>query len=800
MPSDAAKLPIKCLFQLSYSCLYIYFTAKKELRQMVQQAKNEGLTINVRHAKILFCGASRAGKTSFYRLLRNKSHKDLESTPVGHTKQVLVSGKVNVVGTSWVDLDSHLETEALTERLILQLRKQNKTTKAKSATKPVTATEYKKEQTAAIDKESLVPIATSEAVINSPPSNKEAIYSTNIKMPNLESTPKNQPPVSIADKTQVLTENEMVTYSDNLNAPISELEQNIPETWDLFTLLDTGGQPEFINMLPAINATTAITFVVLNLSKGKECLNTPVIAQYKREGYKYTKHELSYTNMDLLKCLFSSIKLAAMQKKKNFLHHDIIKMVKGDEHPQPIVCIIGTHADGLKEKLNEVTNYVNRKISELEVIKKNDNEIMVIWSNSKGTYLRPVDNTVPRNLQERSGLQSPITPDIQTMTIKTIENIRDNSKKLLEKKMQYEIPISWFILELELRKFCEKNKNVCVSLDDIKEQICDKIMPSGRRMEKQIIVEVMKFYHMFGTLLFFDEVEGMSEFVITDPQWLFTNLTEIVTCTCDENQECYDSDHINKLRNEGICNVKLLENLNLNLQDIEMESFLKLLIHLKVIALKDNEHNEYFIPSVLPRCNRKTDIKSIFNEEDFGKAVAFTADGHSIEVDPLLIEFTFGTIPRGLFGFLAVQILQDNKIYHLYSENDPENDIYYCCADLITFQIDSSWLYVTLVDNISYLELQVRVQGNNIPSEHHQIQKTVTKALKTVCDQFDWQFNDCRYGFSCEKCFKEYSNKDHLSVLSTEEPIPSQLPDPITCSRKHRMKLEKKHKIWFEVC
>ena len=74
---------------------------------------------------------------------------------------------------------------------------------------------------------------------------------------------------------------------------------HIPETWDLFTLL---GQPVFIKLLPAINAFIAITFVVLNMSQGKEYLNTPVIAQ--RKGYNYSKpHELNYTNMDLLKCL-----------------------------------------------------------------------------------------------------------------------------------------------------------------------------------------------------------------------------------------------------------------------------------------------------------------------------------------------------------------------------------------------------------------------------------------------------------------------------------------------------------------
>ena len=96
---------------------------------MLQQAKDEDLTINVRHAKVLFCGAAKAGKTSFSHLLRNKEHDtDYKSTPAGDVQQVLVSDKVNVVGTNWISLDSKLETQQITNRLIakLQNQKENK--------------------------------------------------------------------------------------------------------------------------------------------------------------------------------------------------------------------------------------------------------------------------------------------------------------------------------------------------------------------------------------------------------------------------------------------------------------------------------------------------------------------------------------------------------------------------------------------------------------------------------------------------------------------------------------------------
>ena len=778
------------------------FIAKRVLRQMVQQAKSDGLTISVRHGKILFCGASRAGKTSFYRLLRNKSHKDLDSTNVGHAKQVLISEKVNLVGTDWVSLDSNLETRALTDRLILKLRQPKVPKSIRTSTQAAISVKLNTKNidqnisTANISTstESFVHTTDTELTTKNQQSAEKSVtevtHARVINSPNLDKILENQSLIPAVEQLQLFTENQIANYNDKVITPLSELEKSIPKTFDLFTLLDTGDQPEFINLLPAINASTAITFVVVNMSEGKQCLDNPVKAQYKREGFNYTPHKLKYTNMHLLKCLLSSIRITTIQTKKGSLHQDVIKVVKQDEHPQPVVCVIGTHADKLEENFGDVVNYINKRISQLEIMAQNDSDVLVIWSDFDGKYLRPVDNTVPRGAEV---IESSNMTDIQIMTLATVQSIRDKSKELLEKKTQYEIPISWFILELEIRTFCKNNEKVCISISDI-EKISDKIMPADKKIEKWVIIEIMKFYHIFGTLLYFDEVNGLNEFVITDPQWLFTNLTKIVTCQFDENHGFYDADLIIKLRNKGICDVELFKKLNLNLQDIKIEYFLKLLVRLKVMAPKDNSLKEYFIPSILPVRDDRIDVSSIFNEE-LGKAVVFTTNGKEIEIDPLLIGFTFGTFPRGLFGFLVVQLLQDNQSYELYNINE---DMCYCYADLITFQIDTFW-YVTLVDHVSYLEVQVRVQGNEKPSYHCQVQKAVTDALQKVCRQFDWQFTDCRYGFLCKRCYK-CSSVNHLSMLSAGEPLPSQIPDWTKCSNKQAMELSKEQKIWFEVC
>ena len=774
----------------------IYFTGQTLMRQMLQQAKIEGLTINVRHAKILFCGASCAGKTSFSRLLKHQKHKTVyKSTPAGDAQQVLISGRVNVEGTNWINLDSKLETQELRRRLVVKLQSHDN---ADINDSPLNNTSSLNSDAPTIDNEPSFDI---------PQSNKQAVTITadsgsivdvaNTGLKDRVQDDKNLVPTNeefselpitatselldenVQINKPVATEEEMVTYTDSVS-------ESIPKTWDLFTLLDTGGQPEFINMLPAINASTAITFVVLNMSSGKECLNNSVLAQYKCDGYNYTNCFLKYTNLHLLKCLLSSVKVAAM--KKDDFKPELIKKITEDQQTLPVVCVIGTCADVLKKKFgkryDQEISEINKEVKKL-VETMNKEEMVIFWCDAEGNYVIPIDNTIPRDSQKGIIKRLFKSQVIQNQTATTIERIRENSNKILKKKAQYEIPISWFILELELRNV----DRVCIPLTEVQE-ICDSIMPSHRKMRLVEIKEVLKFYHLYGMLLYFSEVDGMKDFVITNPQWLFINLSKIIMCQFEvDANDLYGANHIKNMHN-GICYMELLRTIKLDLQGVKLESFIKLLVYLKIIAPMMN--GGYFMPTILPPCSSNVS----FTEQEYGKPAAYSINGECIhqEVEPLLIEFFFGTVPRGLFGFLIVQLLQDNtETFKLFGEND---DILRRCADLVSFYVKPCF-YVSLLDRISYLELQVRVKGNE-PSCHYELQLAVTEALRKVCEKFSWQFSDCRFGFLCHE-HAEDSQGDHLTVLSTTEPIPDEIPKYAFCKNLQSMHLTVAHNIWFEV-
>ena len=141
-----------------------------------------------------------------------------------------------VVGTTWVDLDSKLETETLTKILIMKLQRSNANAECSVAT---IDNKMGNQINKAVDKSPInsedstkppVHTAFSKSAVNNPQSNKqttiEHTYRNNISTLFSESKGSLFPVLS-ADKLQGFTEDEIVIHHDYLNVPISELEESI---------------------------------------------------------------------------------------------------------------------------------------------------------------------------------------------------------------------------------------------------------------------------------------------------------------------------------------------------------------------------------------------------------------------------------------------------------------------------------------------------------------------------------------------------------------------------------------------
>ena len=105
------------------------------------------------------------------------------------------------------------------------------------------------------------------------------------------------------------------TSSDD-KSPHSEIEKEIVESEPLassltieavklITVVDTGGQPEYIHLLPAINSYPTVTFLVHDLTKK---LDDPVQVRYKQKGCEEAPIQvLKYSHLDMIHLLMSFV-------------------------------------------------------------------------------------------------------------------------------------------------------------------------------------------------------------------------------------------------------------------------------------------------------------------------------------------------------------------------------------------------------------------------------------------------------------------------------------------------------------
>ena len=80
------------------------------------------------------------------------------------------------------------------------------------------------------------------------------------------------------------------TFQTILNSPSQSTFTHRPgEVLNIITLLDTGGQPQYIHLFPTININPTVTFVVHDLSKS---LDDQVLVEYSQHGKHACLHHI----------------------------------------------------------------------------------------------------------------------------------------------------------------------------------------------------------------------------------------------------------------------------------------------------------------------------------------------------------------------------------------------------------------------------------------------------------------------------------------------------------------------------
>ena len=149
------------------------------------------------------------------------------------------------------------------------------------------------------------------------------------------------------DESTVFTKHEPQTDVENKffkNNPLDEnFKINQNEAVKLITVINTGGQPEYIHMLPTINNCPAINFIVRDMTKH---LDDPVMVQYKSKHNKnFTDYPLHYSNLDMIGLLMSLTTDSLEQPTKQTPTETRLTIPSKSS-----IGFVGTHKDKLDEK------------------------------------------------------------------------------------------------------------------------------------------------------------------------------------------------------------------------------------------------------------------------------------------------------------------------------------------------------------------------------------------------------------------------------------------------------------------
>ena len=677
----------------------------QDILQIIKDAKEKGLVIKVRHSKVIFCGSSGIGKTNFINLLLQKPfEKSHKPTGVTESHQLLAKPfRVTFLGP-----------ESQCKGTECKLEYMDYGTQIKWLRWFLSKGNYHSSQVALLVKH------------DEPDSNS-----------------------IINDQSQQISsvEKEIAHYNDILKS-------NPPDVWNILTFLDTGGQPVFINMLPAVNSSAMITFIMLSMEDGVNSLTNEVTV-YGDEP----KYSLDYNYIDLIKKLFSMRKAREFQIFEQLLAD---KNSKGNKNCY--LLLVGTKSDLCEGDSFAVAKSIYKKLE--PIIKQTVRKSSLI--SVDGRYFVPVSNC-------KAG-----TDDEDPVAAK----FRSCICECLEQRDIFDIPIVWLILELEIQN---RTKEVNVIHFDEIFKICQE---HSLIADEEDIRAALKFFHYVGIFLYYGsddaDMKHIADIVITNYQWVFKNLTEMVKAAKR------DDDVTEDFRINGRLSVQVMDCIDWKLEKyVSRKYYLKLLEKLAIISPTKRActQNEYFMPCVL----------STFSFSSSNEQCLLSKYGTQEKAEPLLMQLVYEEcdgesyyyddhsymLPIGVFCCLINLLLLNNhpRFMVQWSESDNDRHVF---NNLITLYDNTENCFVVLIDRFMYLEVQIRRHAMCTVSEsvYPKINFIITSTLKDVCDKLRLNNSDICFGFRCSEDNEIYRIRGiYDQIMYSRNNVPKQL--------------KKSQKIWF---
>ena len=559
------------------------------LQTTLRKGMKEGY-VSLNYIKMVICGPPFVGKTAFKHLLLNKPPPlKHNSTPIA-ARPIQAIERIAAGDNTWEEANEedllHMLSDAIEKKNTQDIEDKYRTNAPALHNKSYDEKDYSVSSSPHVDAP-----ATNSASLVFPPS---------VQKKSLPSAYKSYAVEPIVHSVKSATLCTLDSVNDNyvsrkiieqlsLSKERKGSKKLLEATW--IHLLDSGGQPQFIDLLHMFARDNSLYIIVMKVT---ESLHDKPIFIYSLNGSPLSvPQEITMTNLQIIESFVRSVAVASRYKTT-----------------KPAFAIVATNCDrskfrrfiGLDEKLKTKNKVLQECLSEFL-------DLFIFYNRDSNELIFPVDNLCRQNRQK-------ISADIRSCLLCSHSDISFNVK----------IPIRWYVFDLNMKKEASKETHGIISLESC------FIIGNKFGMNKSEVKHCLNYLDSMRLCIYYPNI--IPDVVFTSPQFLIDCLSNIVRVSfVDDLQQilpegvCLSGETVLSLKRDGVFDESLLDNLGLTfLPNLFSKSdLLSLLQHFRLISPIKAAHDvhQYFIPVLLPAERLTKEQKAIFGSS----------------LDPLIITF-----------------------------------------------------------------------------------------------------------------------------------------------------------------
>ena len=490
-------------------------------------------------------------------------------------------------------------------------------------------------------------------------------------------------------------------------AHTSQPQQRLNCDW--IYLIDSGGQNEFLEVMPAFLQHASICLFVMKLS---EMLNECPKIEYFEDGKPVGEPVLCpFTNEQMLMRCVQTIQTQCT-------HQD------SSSDQESKLVMVGTHQDLAGQCLESIEKK-NQKLHN-KLCPEFDKSLIFHGENMRELVF-PINAKNPG-------------PQDYEVANKITEKIFNVVSSLKPRKT----PISWFKFEQVIQKICRTYGKRIMHLKE-----CLRVARSLHLSMKDLNAALDHLAN-FGVIHYYWHL--LPDIVFVDPQFLLDKISELVKyhykLRHDPQPHKTMGGNLREFRNEGCITLELLKHFPEHYTDFFTAADLLKLINDRLIVTQHISSGKYFMPCLL---------RTMKSEEVDQYRV--TASG----VAPLAIHFSSGWVPHGVFCSLVafLRSSQNPSPWKLYPCPNDRSAPLCLTRNCIKFQFpEDAPGSLTLIDAFSHFEVYVDAPYDVCACLCLSIQQTLFRGIQKAVETFRYKQLVPKLAFLC----KHGNNRPHLAL------------------------------------